>query len=475
MPSNILTTDTSFPNLNGNQSTDEKFKVITDYLYMLLEQLRYSMANLGRENFNDKEFDDIVKIITDPVYIQLEDMEGNISSIAITAERLISRMTDAEGNISVLQQTANSLTSQVSDLEGNVSTLQQTSQSLTTRITDAEGNISSLVQTVNGFTLSVTNGTSSSTIRLMSSGVQVSSQVIQMTGMVTFTDLSGNGTTVINGNNITTGTISANRLDLTGAITFSDLSSSVRNDINDAYTMAEDAQDTVGGWVYPGTTYIDGGRIMTGTVSASTLEAGEIYLLDSGGRRAGSFILEGASSYSGRKVTIESGAVEMSAQYGDVYLSSGDGTYIHVSNRVTIGNTDLVPNTDDSAYCGRSGQRWSAVYAATAEIVTSDRNLKHSITYDMERYDGLFDRLKPTPYQYDNGTSGRTHLGMISQDVEQALTDSGLTDMDFAGFVRGEDADGAVVYSLRYEEFIALCIDQIQKLKARVAELEEKQ
>lgn len=47
MPSNILTTDTSFPQLTEEQSTDEKFGVITNYLYMLLEQLRYSMANLG--------------------------------------------------------------------------------------------------------------------------------------------------------------------------------------------------------------------------------------------------------------------------------------------------------------------------------------------------------------------------------------------------------------------------------------------
>lgn len=56
MPSNILTADTSFPQLKEEQSTDEKFGVITNYLYMLLEQLRYSMANLGRENFNDTEF-----------------------------------------------------------------------------------------------------------------------------------------------------------------------------------------------------------------------------------------------------------------------------------------------------------------------------------------------------------------------------------------------------------------------------------
>ena len=48
MPSNLLNADTGFPDLMGNQSTDEKFRMVSDYLYMLLEQLRYSMANLGR-------------------------------------------------------------------------------------------------------------------------------------------------------------------------------------------------------------------------------------------------------------------------------------------------------------------------------------------------------------------------------------------------------------------------------------------
>ena len=296
MPSNILTTDTSFPNLNGNQSTDEKFRLITNYLYMLLEQLRYSMANLGLENFNEKGFDDIVNLITDPVYVQLEDVEGNVASLTITAEQLTSRMSDAEGNISTLQQTSNSFRTQITDLQGNVSTLQQTSQSLSTRITDAEGNISSLTQTVNGFTLSVSNGTASSVIRLLANGIQMSSQTIQFTGVVTFSDLAGNGTTVINGNNITTGTISANRLDLTGAITFNDLSNEVYNNITDAYDLAQEAQNTVGGWVYPGSTYIDGGMIMTGTVSASNLRGGSVGILNSRGTEIGYFTVGSSTS-----------------------------------------------------------------------------------------------------------------------------------------------------------------------------------
>lgn len=209
MPSNILTTDTSFPQLTEEQSADEKFGVITNYLYMLLEQLRYSMANLGRENFNDAEFKSIANIITEPVYVQLNGVEGEVASLQLTAQSLTSRISDAEGNISVLQQTSNSLLLRVSDAEGNISSLQVTAQSLTSRISSAEGAVSSLTQTVNSITLSVSNGDTSSTIRMLKDGITVSSQTIQFSGMVTFSDLSGSGTTYINGDNIQTGTISA--------------------------------------------------------------------------------------------------------------------------------------------------------------------------------------------------------------------------------------------------------------------------
>ena len=188
MPSNLLTADSTFPTLTKEQSTDEKFEKITSYLYMLLEQLRYSMGNLDKENFNDAGLEEIANIITEPVYVQLKDDEANIAALTVTAAGLGARLSSAEGSISTLQQTATSLTS---------------------RISDAEGNISSLTQTVNGMTLSVTNGSASSTIRLLANGVQLSSQSISFSGMVTFSDLSTSGETTINGDNITTGTIEA--------------------------------------------------------------------------------------------------------------------------------------------------------------------------------------------------------------------------------------------------------------------------
>ena len=270
MPSNLLTADTTFPTLTQEQSTDEKFEKITSYLYMLLEQLRYSMGNLDKENFNDAGLEEIANIITEPVYVQLKDDEANIAALTVTAAGLGARLSDAEGNItqltatttsltsrissaegsiSTLQQTATSLTSRISSAEGSISTLQQTATSLTSRISDAEGNISSLTQTVNGMTLSVTNGSSSSTIRLLANGVQLSSQSISFSGMVSFTDLSTSGWTTINGDNITTGTIEA--IDIYGCTIEGSTFKSVLK-----------ANGTVGGEIefcYLNTNYVAGG------------------------------------------------------------------------------------------------------------------------------------------------------------------------------------------------------------------------
>ena len=228
MPSNLLTADTTFPTLTQEQSTDEKFEKITSYLYMLLEQLRYSMGNLDKENFNDAGLEEIANIITEPVYVQLKDDEANIAALTVTAAGLGARLSDAEGNITQLTATTTSLTS---------------------RISNAEGNISSLTQTVNGMTLSVTNGSSSSTIRLLANGVQLSSQSISFSGMVSFTDLSTSGWTTINGDNITTGTIEA--IDIYGCTIEGSTFKSVLK-----------ANGTVGGEIefcYLNTNYVAGG------------------------------------------------------------------------------------------------------------------------------------------------------------------------------------------------------------------------
>ena len=232
MPGNLLSADTSFPTFTPEQTNEQKLDVVTNYLYMLLEQLRYTLANLGAGNFNETELDEIGMKITQPIYVDLENAAGAIADLTLTADQLTSRLEDAEGNISSIEQYARSIT------------------------------------------LSVSNGETSSTIKLLAGGVQIASQIIKMDGLVTFTGLE-EGTTVINGGCIQTGLINAQYLNLTGSITFSDLSSSVQQDISDALDTANDAYELASGITLPSyiqNTYIDSVRI-----ESPTIIAGEFY------------------------------------------------------------------------------------------------------------------------------------------------------------------------------------------------------
>ncbi len=228
MPSNWLYVDTNFPSFTGKESVNQKIDTIQSYLYVLLENLRYCLHNLDLSNMNQTELNKFVSGITDPVYKRLEDSEGNITQLQLTAQGLDLRITNAEGDLNQLNITAKGLSAEISNAKGDITRLQATAQGLaadisnakgditqlradatglSTRVTNAEGSISTLEQTVNGFRLSVANGTSSSTLELWAGGTRLSSANIQINGEVTFHSLSQSGSTVINGDNITTGAV----------------------------------------------------------------------------------------------------------------------------------------------------------------------------------------------------------------------------------------------------------------------------
>lgn len=121
----------------------------------------------------------------------------------------------------------------------------------------------------------------------------------------------------------------------------------------------------------------------------------------------------------------------------------------------------------------------NGIYASEEITLRSDRRLKNTINYDFDRYDEFFMGLKPATFKYNNGRGGRLHSGFIAQDVEDALHNAGLSNMDFAGLVIApieevNEADGITdnYYKLRYGEFISLNTHMIQKLYRRITKLE---
>nr|DAI18258.1 MAG TPA: Tail needle protein [Caudoviricetes sp.] len=198
MPGNILSADTQFPNFAGQESPAEQIRTIRNYLYMLLEQLRYTLNNLDAGNFNSEGLKEIQDAISQPILKQLSDTDGNLAELQVTAAGLASRVSSNEGNISQLEQTAQGLSSRVGDAEGNISSLQQTANGLSSRVSSAEGNISSLQQTANGLSSRVSNAEGSiSSLSQTASGLET--RVANAEGAVSTVSQKVNGVTVTTG------------------------------------------------------------------------------------------------------------------------------------------------------------------------------------------------------------------------------------------------------------------------------------
>lgn len=175
---------------------------------------------------------------------------------------------------------------------------------------------------------------------------------------LTVTDQSG--TTKIKGSSIETGSIaaksiSADKLNLTGAITFGDLDANAQNSINTAnsnantaITAAGNAQAAANGavqkvsaWEYPGSTYIDGSKIMTGTVMATKLLGGTVGLLASDESVVGALNLAYTTTGIGLGILTSQGGIQIQSA-GNLFMSAGTGGDITIqSGLVQLGSAAL--------------------------------------------------------------------------------------------------------------------------------------
>ncbi len=125
---------------------------------------------------------------------------------------------------------------------------------------------------------------------------------------------------------------------------------------------------------------------------------------------------------------------------------------------------------------GSSTYRAGTVYA-TNSYNTSDRNEKNTITESDLGLDFIC-KLKPVSYKWNQkegeGLDTKTHYGLISQDVEDVIIETGKTLDDF-GAIDKSDGDPM---GLSYTEFISPLIksiqeqqEQIKTLKAEVSAL----
>lgn len=199
------------------------------------------------------------------------------------------------------------------------------------------------------------------------------------------------------------------------------------------------------------------------------------------------------SSWDTFTITMDAGATEKTiagyAFWGyDKYYFTESGVSTCDFYETTSSYIDFLrhiePYSNDKYDCGSDSYKWRTVYTHTlraadsiylkdAEIGTSDRDKKKDITPISDKYDELFDKLKPVSYKFQENTSGRTHFGFVAQDVKEALDLLHISTEDFAPYCEWEQQDKTTTCGLRYSEFVALNTYELQKLKRQVEELEK--
>ena len=279
-----------------------------------------------------------------------ERLSTRITQTASDITLEVNRATAAEGNLSSkIALNADSITAEVkraSDAEGTLSTrIQVTADGLSSEVSRAKGSESALSSRIsqkpNSISLSVSNGSTTAGISIVlkdESGKQVgasASGTIQMTGLVKFTDLSGTGTTTINGANIKTGTISADRIDsdklkvraanITGTLVIGQLPT------KDITTITENAIKTTN--VTAEYLHVKSANIQ-GQITADALNVADLYALNA---KIGGFTIGQSSIYKGTS--------SLTSTYAGVYLGTdGFRNYYNSNSYTTITGGKLTTN-----------------------------------------------------------------------------------------------------------------------------------
>lgn len=336
MPTAFQLVETSFPQPD-NKNTDQKIDGIYDYLFILLEQLRYTLFNLDGSNVNQSALSDFIQNISDPIYAKIKDTDENVNELSITAQGLAGRISDAEGNITQLGATAEGLSARVSDAEGNISSLTQTAEGLQVAVSgklDGEQAQTLIDQMIGGITLAATSGSEGTVLSLTKDGAVISS-----TGSIDFHVKAVNidGALVVG--------------QLPDGVAMTDnIPTNISQLFNDSgFQNAAGVQSILDGGGYQNATGVV--SIVNGTVTAdyiyalgveaSVIRGNSVGLKDGNGNTVGAMQLSYTSTGMGIALLTNQGGIQMQPA-GNVFLASGGGAFITLSNVVSLGGAPLV-------------------------------------------------------------------------------------------------------------------------------------
>ena len=300
-----------------------------------------------------------------------------------------------------ITQTANSITTNVAQTYETKSNANSTYNTIYSTISQTADNINTTVATKVGDNEVI------SSINQSPESITINANKVNISGVITA--INNDSSTTINGNKISTGSITANQVS-SAIITTSNFS----------------AQN------------INASKITSGTLTSRAINNGNgTFSVSTNG-----YLTASSGNFGGWTLTsnglTSSNGVRLRASYFVYERTVGSGQWINVP----------------WASIGKAGEN------------ASDKKLKKKIKSLDKKYNDFFDELKPVSFKWKKGKyDDNTHIGFIAQDIKKAEENN---DLDL-GIVYECDKN---LY-LDKRELIALNTWQIQKLKQENKELKE--
>ena len=135
-------------------------------------------------------------------------------------------------------------------------------------------------------------------------------------------------------------------------------------------------------------------------------------------------------------------------------LAKGNGRVV-VHSELAV-NAAAYPYIDNVYTCGRSGNRWTQVWATNGVIQTSDERLKiFDKLSEAELKCGLILAMDVKKFRWKDKSDDLYHFGVLAQRVISVFRDNGLDALEYGVVMYDQDAD---IYSVSYNELNSLCL-----------------
>jgi hypothetical protein len=215
----------------AHQWTNEELTKFYEGVNGAIKKLLRRITMLDSEKASTEELESLSLRLSDSTTVvasddgletTVSDLAGRMSSIEQTADTITLRVTNAEtlaSNAAASAQSAESTITQTADqielrVQGAESSASNAENSASTALETAQSAVSTVTQLADSITLSVVSGSRSATLSLSVNG-ETQTASIDLSGLVTFSDLSTKGRTTIHGGNIDTESLFAQAIQAT--------------------------------------------------------------------------------------------------------------------------------------------------------------------------------------------------------------------------------------------------------------------